>query len=134
VPCNPAGDRPGQRRREIACDYRQAFTAARIDPHVLALPSDDPRDVSVYHQFVIYVANRSKMIAELASRGIETAVHYSTPIHLQPAYASLGHHPGDFPHAERACERVLSLPCHPWLTREQASYVANTVLEIVGGK
>jgi dTDP-4-amino-4,6-dideoxygalactose transaminase len=118
-----------QRRREIAREYRQSLAGAR-----LAMPVDDPRDECVYHQFVIYVDNRSAVVAKLTAREIETVIHYPKPVHLQPAYSSLGCPPGTFPHAERACDRVLSLPLHPWLSNEQVAYVANAVREVVGEK
>jgi dTDP-4-amino-4,6-dideoxygalactose transaminase len=115
------------RRREIAQQYRRLLAGARLQ-----LPLDDPRDECVYHQFVIYVDNRDSVAEQLAARGIDTAVHYPKPLHLQPAYASLGLPRGSFPKAERACERVLSLPVHPRLTPEQIAYVAESVREVVG--
>src|SRR5271156_6754888 len=118
-----------QKRREIAAEYRRLLEGACLE-----IPHDDPRDECVYHQFVIYVNNRASMIAQLAAHGIDTAVHYPKPIHLQPAYSSLGYPTGTFPNAERACERVLSLPLFPSMTAEQVNYVANAVLEVVGKK
>jgi dTDP-4-amino-4,6-dideoxygalactose transaminase len=115
------------RRQEIAREYRKRLANAR-----LLMPVDDPRDECVYHQFVIYVNNRNSVVAKLAEREIETVVHYPKPVHLQPAYSSLGYPPGTFPRAERACETVLSLPDHPGLTAEQVEYVAKSVLEVVG--
>jgi dTDP-4-amino-4,6-dideoxygalactose transaminase len=117
------------RRQEIAREYRRLLANARLE-----IPVDDPRDECVYHQFVIYTDNRNATVSQLAERDIETVVHYPRPIHLQPAYSSLGLPPGTFPFAERACERVLSLPLHPGLTPEQIAYVANAVREIVGEK
>ncbi len=117
------------RRREIAREYQRAFGDARLE-----FPVDDPRDECVYHQFVIYVRNRAGVCSQLASREIGTAVHYPRPLHLQPAYSSLGYPPGTFPHSERACESVLSLPVHPYLSAEQVSYVVSSVREVVGMK
>jgi len=117
------------RRQEIAREYRKAFAHARLE-----MPVEDPRDECVYHQFVIYANNRNSVISQLGARGIETVIHYPRPVHLQPAYSSLGLPSGTFPHAERACERVLSLPIHPGLTAEQVAYVANAVREVVGEK
>ncbi|MGB0034019.1 MAG: DegT/DnrJ/EryC1/StrS family aminotransferase [Candidatus Acidiferrales bacterium] len=117
------------KRREIAREYQRMLSGARLE-----MPMDDPRDESVYHQFVIYVSNRGAVAAQLAARGIETAVHYPTPLHLQPAYSSLGYPPGTFPHTESACERALSLPLFPGLASEQFNFVANSVVEIVGKK
>src|SRR5580658_3891482 len=116
-----------ERRREIAREYRRMLEDAR-----LTIPVDDPRDECVYHQFAIYVSNRNAVIAQLKERGIETSVHYPKPVHLQPAYSSLGYPAGTFPNAERACERVLSLPLFPGMTTEQVNYVAGSVLEVVG--
>ncbi len=118
-----------QRRQEIAREYRRALAGARLE-----MPVDDPRDECVYHQFVIYADNRSSMATQLAAREIETVIHYPKPVHLQPAYSSLGLPPGTFPRAERACDRVLSLPVHPKLTNEQVAYVANAVREAAGEK
>src|SRR5579862_5547178 len=118
-----------ERRREIAREYRKL-----LEPAKLHLPVDDPQDECVYHQFVIYVKNRASVIAQLAERGIEPSVHYPKPVHLQPAYSSLGYPAGTFPHAELACERVLSIPLFPEMTAEQIQYVGNAVLEIVGRK
>lgn len=115
------------KRREIAAEYRQKLAGARLE-----IPVDDPRDQCVYHQFVIYVQNRTSVIKQLADRGIETAVHYPKPVHLQPAYSSLGYPAGTFPNAERACEHVLSLPIYPTLTAEQVRYVGDSVREVVG--
>ncbi len=117
------------RRQEIAREYRKLLAGARVE-----IPMDDSRDECVYHQFVIYVSNRNSVAKQLAEREIETVVHYPRPIHLQPAYSSLGLPPGTFPHAERACTRVLSLPVHPRLTAEQVAYVGKAVREIVGEK
>jgi dTDP-4-amino-4,6-dideoxygalactose transaminase len=115
-----------ERRREIAGEYRRllADTAAE-------LPVDDPRDECAYHQFVIYVRNRAALAAHLGARGIETAIHYPKPLHLQPAYAGLGCPVGTFPSAEGACERVLSLPIYPSLSPEQVAYVGSAVREIL---
>jgi len=117
------------RRQEIAREYRKLLSGARAEILV-----DDPRDECVYHQFVIYVSNRNSVVKQLAEREIETVVHYPRPVHLQPAYSSLGLPAGTFPQAERACTRVLSLPVHPRLTAEQVRFVGTTVREIVGEK
>jgi dTDP-4-amino-4,6-dideoxygalactose transaminase len=118
-----------ERRRAIADQYRRILQNARLD-----MPVDDPRDECVYHQFVIYVKSRPSLIAKLAEKGIETAVHYAKPVHLQPAYISLGNPAGSYPLAESACDRVLSLPLFPSMSAEQVRHVAASVLEIVGEK
>ncbi len=117
------------KRQEIAREYRSRLAGTRVE-----IPVDDSRDECVYHQFVIYTSNRNAVIAQLTARGIETVVHYPRPVHLQPAYSSIGYPPGTFPHAERACQRVLSLPVFPGMSAEQIAFVANSVRELAGEK
>jgi len=115
------------RRREIARLYRNRLAGARV-----GLPQDSPDAESVYHLFVVYVENRDAVRAELEARGVQTAIHYPVPVHLQKAYASLGHARGAFPHTEWASDRVLSMPFFPEMTTEQAEYAAHTLTDIVG--
>jgi dTDP-4-amino-4,6-dideoxygalactose transaminase len=117
------------KRQAIASEYRRVLANARLE-----LPVDDSRDECVYHQFVIYVNSRCSLISKLAAKGIANSIHYPKPVHLQPAYSSLGDPAGTYPFAERACDRVLSLPIFPGMTSEQLNHVANSVLEIVGEK
>ena len=122
-------DRWTARRREIASEYRRVLANARLGMLV-----DSPQDECVYHQFVIYVNNRNSVSSQLASREIETAVHYPKPLHSQPAYSSLAYPRCSFPIAERACDHVLSLPIFPGMSAEQVAHVGNSVLEIAGTK
>jgi dTDP-4-amino-4,6-dideoxygalactose transaminase len=115
------------RRQTIAAQYRRALQGTNIE-----IPIDDPRDECAYHLFVSYFPDRANTASALAQRGIETTVHYPVPLHLQPAYAYLGRRPGSFPHAEQACQRVLSIPVFPGLTDEQVLHVATSLREIEG--
>ena len=115
------------RRREIAHSYREMLTGTRLE-----VPVDDPRDECAYHLFVVYADQRDCVRTQMEAVGIETAIHYPYPLHLQPAYASLGYPAGTFPHAERACARVMSLPLFPTLTDEQVERTANALKSIAG--
>jgi dTDP-4-amino-4,6-dideoxygalactose transaminase len=84
---------------------------------------------AVYHLFVVRVADRTTFQARLKQRGIETAVHYPHALHLLPAYARLGHKPGDFPNAEDTCATCVSLPMHPHITEDEVAEVAGAVRE-----
>jgi len=116
-----------ERRRHLAAHYlRRLENVSGVTlPHVPAgrLPS--------WHLFVIQVDDRDTVQAKLAERGIHTGIHYPTPLHLQPAYQSLGYSEGAFPHAERASRRILSLPMYPELTEEQVDYVCEQLSRIV---
>ncbi|RYD62870.1 MAG: erythromycin biosynthesis sensory transduction protein eryC1, partial [Verrucomicrobiaceae bacterium] len=88
------------------------------------------RDTSqhVYHLHVIQVEERERVISAFQKSGIGYGIHYPVPIHLQPAYAALGHTRGDFPVSEECASRFLSLPMFPELEPEQIRTVARTLL------
>jgi dTDP-4-amino-4,6-dideoxygalactose transaminase len=82
---------------------------------------------SVYHLYVIRVQNRESLIKQLAEADIGTGIHYPVPLHLQEAYKSLGYKEGDFPAAEAATSKILSLPMYPQLAAEQQQRVVNAI-------
>jgi len=115
-----------QRRREHARAYNEALASARV-----ATPFEAADAAHVYHQYVVQVDDRDAVRAELASRGIETGVHYPIPCHLQEACRGLGYGPGSLPETERVADRILSLPVYPELTGEQREHVIAALLDVV---
>ena len=59
--------------------------------------------------------------------GVETAIHYPIPIHLQPASAFLGYRKGDFPITEAQTERILTLPIHQYLQEGTIQEIAEHI-------
>ena len=120
---------PGwQRARQAnAAEYTRLF---REVPGVMP-PFVPEGHEHVYHQYTIRVEKRDALQRHLADRNIGSTVYYPFPLHLQPLYTSLGHKPGDFPHAERAALEVLSLPMYPELRKEQMARVVEAVKEFI---
>jgi len=85
----------------------------------------------VYHQYTIRNEQRDALQQHLAARKIASAVYYPHPLHLQPLYAPLGHMLGDFPHAERAAQEVLSLPMYAELRKDQIARVVDAIAAFV---
>lgn len=85
----------------------------------------------VYHQYTIRSERRDALQQHLATRKIGSTVYYPHPLHLQPLYAPLGHKPGNFPHAERAAQEVLSLPMYPELRKDQIARVVEPIADFV---
>jgi dTDP-4-amino-4,6-dideoxygalactose transaminase len=85
----------------------------------------------VFHQYTIRVERRDRLQRFLTDHKIGSAIYYPCPLHLQPLYSSLGYRAGDFPHAERAAQEVLSLPMYPELRKEQIARVTETVAEFL---
>ena len=65
----------------------------------------------VYHVYAVQCDNRDELQKRLAAHGIQTGVHYPIPIHLQPAYASLGYKAGDLPVTERSLNACCRCRC-----------------------
>ncbi len=113
-----------ERRRYHAALYRTLLADTE-----LILPTAAPYNYHVYHQFTVRHPQRDLLREHLRARGIESAVYYPLPLHLQPAYRFLGYALGAFPHAERAAQEVLSIPIHSELTEDQIAFVAEAILE-----
>lgn len=111
-------------RRKLALLYSRLLAGAN-----LGLPAEIPGYQHVYHLYVIRSKNRDALQSYLKDRGIGTAIHYPTPVHLQPFYNKSEDKRGKFPIAEKLCNEILSLPMYPELTEEQVEIVAS---EIVG--
>jgi UDP-2-acetamido-2-deoxy-ribo-hexuluronate aminotransferase len=118
-------------RQEAAERYTAKLKDAVPTPRVLA------NRTSAWAQYTIEAEERAAVEKALSAAGIPTAVHYPTPLHLQPVYAQLaqqmGWKRGSFPEAQRAAERVLSLPMHPYLSAEQVDAVSEAVRNAVRG-
>ena len=95
----------------------------------LTLPTVAAGNESAWHLYTVRSPRRDELKKHLDANGIGNAVHYPMPLHLQKAYAQLGHKPGDFPVAEQASREVLSLPMFPELTDAQIRRVAAVVKE-----
>jgi dTDP-4-amino-4,6-dideoxygalactose transaminase len=106
---------------------------ARLYDELLA---DEPRVIRpwvapyaqhVYHIYAVRVANRDAVLERMSAYGVNCAVHYPVPIHLQKAYGFLGLAPGSFPVAERSARELLSLPMYPELRSEEIELVVEVL-------
>jgi dTDP-4-amino-4,6-dideoxygalactose transaminase len=85
----------------------------------------------VYYMYEIRVQQRDSMMEYLKQQGIECGIHYPLPLHLQPAYASLGFRKGQFPVSEQLAQEIISIPIYPELTNEQRQYVVDHIKKFV---
>jgi dTDP-4-amino-4,6-dideoxygalactose transaminase len=113
-------------RRSHALRYNQAFDGMAE----VAIPVEAPYARHVYHVYAIRVEERDAVLRCLQERGIQCAVHYPVPIHLQKAYQDLGYKVGDLPISERIAREAISLPMFPELTEAQIEGVAGGVREV----
>jgi dTDP-4-amino-4,6-dideoxygalactose transaminase len=83
----------------------------------------------VYHIYAIRTPARAALQQALTEQGIQSGIHYPFPVHLLPAYADLGYHPGSFQQAETMAAEELSLPMYPELSKEAIHRVAAALIE-----
>jgi len=101
-------------RTRIADRYNEAFEPLQA----LQVPVCPGDRTTSWHLYVLRLnldhlqIDRNQFIQELAERGVSTSVHF-IPLHLQPLYQrDYGYATSDFPAAERAYHRSLSLPIY----------------------
>lgn len=110
------------RRARVAARYLQGLAGLG-----LGLPVSPNWAESAWHQFVVRVPQRDRLVAALAARGVETMVHYPIPPHRQQAYAEFGWRDADFPLAAQLADEVLSLPIGPHLADDAVEQVIEAV-------
>ncbi len=108
-----------KRRQAIAGAYNNLLAK-----HDMQLPAQMPWAEHVYHLYTLRTRDRDDLQNGLQAEGVQTAVHYAEPVHLQPAYADLGYGPGSLPQSESAAREVLSLPMYPELSDDQVQMVS----------
>jgi dTDP-4-amino-4,6-dideoxygalactose transaminase len=81
----------------------------------------------VWHLYVVRVAERDRVLAELNENGVGAGIHYPTPVHLHPAFDDLGLRAGTSPVAEACADEILSLPLFPGMTADQQDRVVEVL-------
>jgi dTDP-4-amino-4,6-dideoxygalactose transaminase len=107
-------------RRDAAARYAELGLG-----EVCELPPDEPGHV--YHMYVVRSPERDRIAAALRTAEIGCATYYTTPLHLQPVYESLGYRPGSLPQTERAGRETIALPLWAGISTAQQEEVVATI-------
>lgn len=99
-----------KKRRINAAHYRKL-----LDQKFVFFPTEESFAFDSMHTFVIQIDRRDELSDFMLHNGVQTAIHYPRPIHLQPAASKLGYKFGDFPATENQADRILTLPVHQYL-------------------
>ncbi len=111
-----------QRRENAACYYENLSDIGDV-----IMPGQHPLAKHVFHQFVIRTKRRDQLQSYLLDKGIESAVHYPIPCHLQPALLHLGYKKGDFPVSEELSNEILSLPIAEHIKQQDVECICNHI-------
>lgn len=118
--------------KHLDSDNKKRVRAAKLYSTILGsdgiiTPVQRKDSQHVYHLYVIRTPNRDKLIHHLKSNGVQAAVHYPLPVHLQPAYKKFAHN--DLKSSEHVTKEILSLPMYPELSQKEIEFVVNTIKE-----
>jgi len=113
---------------------RRQRNAAHYDlavPECSAIPQAKPdHDRHVYNQYVIRVAQRDNVMANLKKNGIASAVYYPKPLHTQECFTAKDQHTQSLSQSEAASLESMAIPIGPELTETQLSHVSATLVAI----
>jgi len=123
-----------QGRQNRAERYRHLFESAGLSTFIAAPPQPPAKFEHVYNQFTIRSSRRDDLKASLQAAGVPSEIYYPLCIHLQKAFAYLGHRVGDFPESEKASREVLSLPVYPELPDSQQDRVVQAISDFRSAK
>ena len=90
-------------------------------------PIEKNKEFNTYHTFVVQVKKRNKLKNFLKQQGIGTAIHYPTPIHLQPASVKLGFKKFNLPNTIKQSKTILTLPINQYLKKNEILYICKTI-------
>ncbi len=110
---------------EIALMYNEEIKRRGLDSKV-CVPRITDGCLSSWAQYTVILSeeiNRELLQKKLKDAGIPTMVYYMKPMHLQGAFLETASAKADCPVTEGLCSRVLSLPIHPYMSRDDVMKV-----------
>ncbi len=120
-----------KKRNEVAKLYDERLKNRFIIPFV-------PEGyVSSWAQYTLILESkeeREKIQKHLKKKGIPSMVYYPKPLHKQAVYKDYGFNLDDLKVSESLAERVLSLPMHPYMEKEDIEKICSTLLEATNGR
>ena len=95
------------------------------------IPYEAPHNRHVYYLYTLRTPSRDALIKAFKAENIETLIHYSIPVHLQPAYLDLGYVAGAFPRSEEVAKEVICLPLYPEMKDSALKTVSDVIINSV---
>lgn len=118
---------------KVAAMYNKAFENKKLDTKIV-LPRVKEGFVSSWAQYTIQLPQsieREKIQMALKEKDIPTMVYYMKPMHMQGAFKETDSAIAECPVTEEICNRVLSLPMHPYMTEGNVNEVVNALAELL---
>ena len=119
------------KRNKIAENYKKIFKTLNTN---IKLPKVLPKTRSTWAQFTIQLpegCNRDELQVKMKDKNIPTAIYYPIPIHCQIPYKSFPISSDNLKKTNILSNNVISLPMHPYLTKKNIEYVAQSLHDIL---
>ena len=108
-------------RREKAYLYNQLLEKSNV-----IIPLEKEYSKHIYHLYVIRSKNRDDLKEFLNDNEIQTYIHFPIPVHLSKAYSKFDIQ-CKLPSTEKICKELLSLPMHPFISKEEIMKITDLV-------
>lgn len=119
----PYLDAWNEERRKIASLYNRKIVNSKVKlPQYI-----EGAQEHVFHIYPVLCEERTQFIEYLKEKGVETNIHYPTPILCQPAYSEMKMLAEKFPVTNMICEQEVSLPLYPGLTESEIEYIIDVI-------
>lgn len=116
-------DNDNKKRKNLAREYIKNLTGLKE----ISILNYNKMKISNFHLFVIRSNKRNKLKNYLQEKGIQTSIHYPLLIPNQPFMKLMKYKTYELPEAEQLTREILTLPCHPWMTKKDVLYVCNNI-------
>ncbi len=103
------------------------YYKSKLSQKNLILPKEQKKYFHAYHLFVIQTEERDKIKKILNKNGVDTSIHYPTPLPFLKAYENLSYKDKDIPIATRLSNNILSLPMYPELTKDKIDFICSLI-------
>ena len=113
-------------RNVIAYKYTELLSEDFITPFV---PQGFESSWAQYTLILDNARQREKIQVALKEKGIPTMIYYPIPMHKQTAFKGYNFNLSDLQVAECLCERVLSIPMHPYLDDKTIEEISSALKE-----
>ncbi len=116
--------------RRKSADY---YDAAFASNEKITTPFRVGNNNHVFHQYTLTLngVDRDALKLHLETQGIPSMIYYPVPAHKQKMFEAFGGGDYDLPISDWLTERVISLPMHTELEKEQQDFIVKNILDFV---
>lgn len=122
-----------EKRNENAVFLDKLLSSKELERYV-KIPVRDVRNYETYSLYMGLFEFRDELVNYLIENQIEAKIHYPIPLHLQEASVPYGYKLGDFPKSEMQAQKLITIPIHQYLGKEELNYVGSKIKDFYNKK